>query len=85
MLPNSDEIIVIHKGKDGYYRTDKYGHDREAAQAIVDEYNSGNGMTKAQGGGDAGRFPVWLAHPRCWPKEPRRPGTSYYAQASEQR
>lgn len=48
VLPNSDEIIIVKKGEDGYYRTDKYGHDREAAQAIVDEYNGRDGVTKAQ-------------------------------------
>ena len=48
VLPNSSEIIIVQKGEDGYYRTDKYGHDREDAQAIVDEYNSRNGVTKAQ-------------------------------------
>lgn len=48
VMPNSDEIIIIHKGEDGFSRTDKYGHDREAAQAIVDEYNSRDGVTKAQ-------------------------------------
>ncbi len=48
VLPNSDEIIIVQKGEDGSYRTDKYGHDRETAQAIVNEHNSRNGVTKAQ-------------------------------------
>lgn len=48
VLPNGDEIITIKKGEDGYYHTDKYGHDREAAQAIVDEYNGQLGVSKAQ-------------------------------------
>lgn len=48
VLPNGDEIITVKKGEDGYYHTDKYGHDRQAAQAIVDEYNAQLGVTKAQ-------------------------------------
>lgn len=48
VLPNGDEIITIKKGEDGYYHTDKYGHDRQAAQAIVDEYNGQLGVSKAQ-------------------------------------
>ena len=48
VLPSGDEIITIKKGEDGYYHTDKYGHDRQAAQAIVDEYNGQLGVSKAQ-------------------------------------
>ncbi len=48
VLPSSDEIIIVKKGESGYYRTDKYGHDRQAAQAIVDEYNGRLGVSKAQ-------------------------------------
>ena len=48
VLPLGDEIITITKGEDGYCHTDKYGHDRAAAQSIVDEYNERLGVTKAQ-------------------------------------
>ena len=48
VLPNSDEIIIVRKGESGYYRTDKYGHDRADALAIVDECNKSGGVTKAQ-------------------------------------
>ena len=48
VLPDSDEIIIVKKGEIGYYHTDKYGHDRQAAQAIVDEYNEQLGVSKAQ-------------------------------------
>ena len=48
VLPSSDEIIIVKKGENGYYRTDKYGHDRAEAQAIVDECNKIGGVTKAQ-------------------------------------
>ena len=48
VLPDGDEIITIQKGEDGFCHTDKYGHDRQAAQSIVDEYNERNGVTKAQ-------------------------------------
>lgn len=48
VLPSSDEIIIVRKGERDYYHTDKYGHDRQAAQAIVDEYNEQLGVTKAQ-------------------------------------
>ncbi|MDE6590694.1 MAG: hypothetical protein K2K53_10215, partial [Oscillospiraceae bacterium] len=48
VLPSSDEIIIVKKGESGYYRMDKYGHDRAEAQAIVDECNEIGGVTKAQ-------------------------------------
>ena len=48
MLSGSDEIIIIRKGESGYYRTDKYGHDRAEALAIVDECNEIGGVSKAQ-------------------------------------
>ncbi len=48
VLPGSDEIIIVVKGESGYYRTDKYGHDRAQAQAIVDECNEIGGVSKAQ-------------------------------------
>lgn len=48
VLPTSDEIIIVRKGESGYYRTDKYGHDRAHAQAIADEYNAQLNVTKAQ-------------------------------------
>jgi len=48
VLPGSDEIIIIQKGEDGYYRTDKYGHDRAEARSIVDDCNSIGGVSKAQ-------------------------------------
>lgn len=48
VLPNGDEIITIKKGEAGCYHTDRYGHDRQAAQAIVDEYNGQLGVSKAQ-------------------------------------
>ena len=48
VLPSSDEIITIKHGEDGYFHTDKYGHDRAHAQAIVDEYNGQLNVTKAQ-------------------------------------
>ena len=48
VLPSGDEIIIIKKGESGYYHTDKYGHDRSDAQAIVDECNESGGVSKAQ-------------------------------------
>jgi len=48
VLPSSNEIITIKHGEDGYFHTDKYGHDRAHAQAIVDEYNGQLNVTKAQ-------------------------------------
>jgi len=48
VLPGSDEIIIVVKGESGYYHTDKYGHDRAQAQAIVDECNEIGGVSKAQ-------------------------------------
>ena len=48
VLPSSDEIIIIRRGEKGYYPTDCFGHDHQAAQAIVDEYNDRDGVTKAQ-------------------------------------
>ena len=48
VLPGSDEIIIVRKGESGYYRTDKYGHDRAQALAIVDECNEIGGVSKAQ-------------------------------------
>ena len=48
VLPSSDEIIIVKKGESGYYRTDKYGHDRAEALTIVDECNERGGVTKAQ-------------------------------------
>ena len=35
-------------GEDDYFHTDRYGHDRAHAQAIVDEYNEQINVTKAQ-------------------------------------
>ena len=48
VLPGSDEIIIVKKGETGYYRTDKYGHDREDALNIVAEINKSGGVTPAQ-------------------------------------
>ena len=48
VLSGSDEIIIVRKGESGYYHTDKYGHDRAHAQAIVDECNEIGGVSKAQ-------------------------------------
>lgn len=48
VLPTGDEIIIVKKGESRYYHSDKYGHDRAAAQSIVNEYNEINGVTKAQ-------------------------------------
>ena len=48
VLPSGDEIIIVKKGESGYFHTDKYGHDRTHAQAIVDEYNGQLGVSKAQ-------------------------------------
>lgn len=48
VLPSGDEIIIVKKGESGYYHTDKFGHDRAEAQAIVDECNESGGVTKAQ-------------------------------------
>jgi len=48
VLSGSDEIIIIKKGESGYYHTDKYGHDRADALAIVDECNEIGGVSKAQ-------------------------------------
>ena len=48
VLPGSDEIIIVKKGESGYYRTDKYGHDRADALDIVDDCNRIARITKAQ-------------------------------------
>ncbi len=48
MLPSGDEIITIKHVRTAYFHTDKYGHDRAHAQAIVDEYNGQLNVTKAQ-------------------------------------
>lgn len=48
VLPGSDEIIIVKKGESGYYHTDKYGHERAQALAIVDECNEIGGVSKAQ-------------------------------------
>ena len=48
VLPSGDEIIIVKKGESGYFHTDKYGHDRTHAQAIVDEYNGQLGVSRAQ-------------------------------------
>ena len=48
VLPSGDEIIIVKKGESGYYHTDKYGHDRAEALAIVDECNESGGVSKAQ-------------------------------------
>jgi len=48
VLSGGDEIITIKHGEDGYFHTDRYGHDRAHAQAIVDEYNEQINVTKAQ-------------------------------------
>lgn len=48
VLPGSEEIIIAKKGETGYYRTDKYGHDREDALNIVAELNESGGVTRAQ-------------------------------------
>jgi hypothetical protein len=48
VLPGSAEIIIIHKGETGYYRTGKYGHDRPEAQRIANRGNQRSGITKAQ-------------------------------------
>ena len=48
VLPGSNEIIIAKKGETGYYRTDKYGHDREDALNIVAELNEQGGVSKAQ-------------------------------------
>ena len=48
VLPSGDEIIIVKKGESGYYHTDKYGHDRAEALAIVNECNESGGVSKAQ-------------------------------------
>lgn len=48
VLPSGDEIIIVKKGESGYYHTDRYGHDRAEALAIVDECNEIGGVSKAQ-------------------------------------
>lgn len=48
VLPSSDEIIIVKKGESGYYRTDKYGHDRAEALEVASECNERGGVTKAQ-------------------------------------
>ena len=59
VLPSSDEIIIVVKGESGYYRTDKYGHDRAEALEIVSECNERGGVTKDTDGGNAGRLPCF--------------------------
>lgn len=48
VIPGGEEIVVVTRGEKGYSHTDKYGHDRAAAQEIVDGYNECEGVTKAQ-------------------------------------
>ena len=48
VLPDSDEIVAVKKGKPGYCRIDRYGHDREDALDIVAELNEKDGVNKAQ-------------------------------------
>ena len=48
VLPSNDEIIIVKKGESGYYRTNKYGHDRAEALTIVDEDNERDGVSRAQ-------------------------------------
>ena len=43
VLPSSDEIIIVKKGESGYYRTDKYGHDRAEALEVASECNERGG------------------------------------------
>jgi len=72
VLPSSDEIITIKHGEDGYFHTDKYGHDRAHAQAIVDEYNGQLNVTRAQAAMLAGSMFGWevpAADPKNYDKE----------------
>ena len=48
VLPDSDEIVAVKKGNQGYCRIDRYGHDREDALDIVAELNEKDGVNKAQ-------------------------------------
>lgn len=82
VLPGSDEIIIVKKGEKGYYRTDKYGHDRADAISIVNESNTGGGVTRAQAAAMlAGSMFGWdtpAADPQNYdgqgqPIKPRRP------------
>lgn len=68
VLPGGDEIITIKHSEDDYFHTDRYGHDRAHAQAIVDEYNGQLNVTKAQAAAMlAGAMRGW-ADPAADPK-----------------
>ena len=73
VLSGGDEIIIVRKGESGYYRTDKYGHDRAEAQAIVDECNEIGGVSKAQAAamlaGSMFGWEVPAADPRNYDKQ----------------
>ena len=73
VLPSGDEIIIVKKGESGYYHTDKYGHDRAEALAIVDECNESGGVSKAQAAamlaGSMFGWEVPAADPKNYDKE----------------
>ena len=73
VLPSGDEIIIVKKGESGYYHTDKYGHDRAEALAIVNECNESGGVSKAQAAamlaGSMFGWEVPAADPKNYDKE----------------
>lgn len=48
VLPDTGELIIIKKGKSGYYRTDIDMGGKGENRALADEYNAKLGVSKAQ-------------------------------------
>ena len=48
VLSESPEIIILHKGESGYYRSDVQAADRDESRALADELNARMGVTKPQ-------------------------------------
>ena len=48
VLSGSDEIIIIKRGENGYFKADIPAADKEEARSIVNEYNAKLGVGRAQ-------------------------------------
>ncbi len=79
VLPDTGELIIIKKGKSGYYRTDVATTGKEETRALADEYNGKAGVSKAQAAamlaGSMFGWQVPAADPRNYGKngQPIRP------------
>ena len=47
-IQSSNEIGIVRKGENGYYKTDIEGGKPSERKALVDEYNRNAGVSKAQ-------------------------------------